>query len=417
MRRIKGLLKIVLTVLFIFFASVLLSVATRTILTSSVFTFSEESAALITSIIEGAVGALSIGFVVYQLMIGNDAEARQNDIEEAKFLLQLNQTFIQDPNMYMIEHNLEYWMEHPNDDKPLITEDNLQSYINYLVYMEGFAPLIMKGILSLDVIDNLLAYRFFIAVNNPVLQKNQLFPYADYYKGCFMLYKKWKQYRLNKGEAIPLIEYSLDKWEFFDIYTMEDVYVSDLSYSDNFKEVASLIYGTDPFIYPTAFENEKRARQIIPHLIKEQNGLFSKNNILVARVKRKVVGMIVFADDATDASYFPDNLGFPESFSDVNKEYFSHIHDMITDQKTVYLACICVDRSYHGKHIGGLMLQSFINRMSGKDIILDVIADNIPAIKLYEKFGFVAVEEKDGYSYKEKPPKVISMIYHGNKAN
>ena len=127
--------------------------------------------------------------------------------------------------------------------------------------------------------------------------------------------------------------------------------------------------------------------------------------------------MIVFADDATDASYFPDNLGFPESFSDVNKEYFSHIHDMITDQKTVYLACICVDRSYHGKHIGGLMLQSFINRMSGKDIILDVIADNIPAIKLYEKFGFVAVEEKDGYSYKEKPPKVISMIYHGNKAN
>ena len=102
MRKIKGLLKIALTVLFIFFASVLLSIATRTILTSSVFTFSEESAALITSIIEGAVGALSIGFVVYQLMIGNDAEARQNDIEEAKFLLQLTQTFIQDPNTYMI---------------------------------------------------------------------------------------------------------------------------------------------------------------------------------------------------------------------------------------------------------------------------------------------------------------------------
>ena len=80
---------------------------------------------------------------------------------------------------------------------------------------------------------------------------------------------------------------------------------------------------------------------------------------------------------------------------------------MITDQHSVYLACICVDKNYHGKHIGEFMLQSFINRMSGKNILLDVIADNTPAIKLYEKSGFVAIEEKEGYSYEEKPHKVI----------
>ena len=46
-------------------------------------------------------------------------------------------------------------------------------------------------------------HRFFIAMNNPIVQKLELIPYADYYRGCFKLYKYWRKYRIvNK---LPLI--------------------------------------------------------------------------------------------------------------------------------------------------------------------------------------------------------------------
>ena len=38
-------------------------------------------------------------------------------------------------------------------------------------------------------------------------------PYAEYYRGCFKLYKVWAEYRRRIGEVILLSENALDKWE------------------------------------------------------------------------------------------------------------------------------------------------------------------------------------------------------------
>ena len=95
----------------------------------------------------------------------------------------------------------------------IVNEDNIQIVINYLVYHEALAALVKKGVLSIKNIDDLFAYRFFLVMNNPEIQEKELRPEAQYYHGCFWLYKKWKNYREKRGLYILLKDTSLEKTE------------------------------------------------------------------------------------------------------------------------------------------------------------------------------------------------------------
>jgi len=175
-----------------------------------------EESSLIADIGQMVVEAVAAIMVVIQLEQEGEAEIKEANIKEAEFLLQYNQAFIQDPNMTEVEHLLEIELE--GGSKIQLTSDNRQKFINYLVYLEGLAPLILHDILQLEVIDDLMAYRFFLAVNNKTLQEDQLFPYAEYYRGCFKLYSVWKEYRSKRQREIVWNENSLDNWEGFHIY-------------------------------------------------------------------------------------------------------------------------------------------------------------------------------------------------------
>lgn len=50
----------------------------------------------IIAMLEGIIGAIATGLVLYQLKLAERAEIHQNDIEEAAFILKYNQAFIQD---------------------------------------------------------------------------------------------------------------------------------------------------------------------------------------------------------------------------------------------------------------------------------------------------------------------------------
>lgn len=84
--------------------------------------------------------------------------------------------------------------------------------IDYLVYLESLAPLIINRIVRLNVIDDLFGYRYFIAVNNREVQDMELITKEDapFYCGCYKLYPIWKEYRLNKCLPIPMEETGLD---------------------------------------------------------------------------------------------------------------------------------------------------------------------------------------------------------------
>ena len=105
------------------------------------------------------------------------------------------------------------------DAEEIMTEENQQTVVNYLVYHEALAVFVKKRVLSIDSIDDLFAYRFFLIMNNPEIQRKELCPEAQYYHGCYWLHKKWTEYRKKKGLYIMLEGTSLEKTDEYSRFT------------------------------------------------------------------------------------------------------------------------------------------------------------------------------------------------------
>lgn len=422
-KRFKLIIKYTLLSIGVFAFSVIISIITRMILVNDteIFGFTESQAALIASMIEGIVGALSAGIVVYQLKAGDIVEERQNDIEEAKFILEYNQSFIKDEKMCEVEQQLEKDMLLLQSDKgkkhDLITDDNRQQFINYLVYLEGVAPLVLRGVLQLEHIDDLMAYRFFLAMNNPTLQEDQLKVFPDYYRGCFKLYKKWKQFRLEKGREILNEEYSIDKWTYFQEFS-SDICIRNVLPTDDVNSIAELIYKTDPYIYPTAFGNLRKAKKHIPNFLSIESNPYFRKNIKLAVADDEIVGLVVILKQSPKTKYkFEEYTGshpdVPKNYLHTATNYFNSIYEYLENDEDVYIPCVCVKETSRGKHIGKLLVLNAIRECSDKNIHLHVLCENERAIQLYEKCGFKKISQNEGYSISEHKPKCLKMTYYG----
>ncbi len=131
---------------------------------------------------------------------------KDSKIKQAEFMMGLNESFINNPKLVEIEHKLENYRKHGIQE---LGEEDRQSVIDYLVYHEGLAALYFRGVLNLDVIDDLFSYRFFLAMNNPWVQREELLPDMEYYRGCIMLYKIWHEYKVDRKKPILLENHSL----------------------------------------------------------------------------------------------------------------------------------------------------------------------------------------------------------------
>lgn len=155
----------------------------------------------VSTIVATVVAGLGIFGVCFQLK-------KEADIKEAEFLMNFNFTFLTTEKFVSMERKLE---ECRKKNLTLnVTDDNRQDLIDYLVYLESFAPLVQKKMVRLDIVDNLFGYRFFIAMNNKGVQDSELIPEGNYYRGCYSLYRVWKAYRKDHGLEIPMKSNSLD---------------------------------------------------------------------------------------------------------------------------------------------------------------------------------------------------------------
>ena len=166
---------------------------------------------------------------------------QNNKLNEAQFVIDLNNQFLNEGKMASVEHDLEKYFNAavrspssthsrssaPSFSSPSSTADGKeagkdeegrdeeahekireaiakelrnkyameskkhQDLVNYLVHLEGVAALVNNGVLRISAINDLMAYRFFIAVNNPVVQELELKPFKDYYKDIYKLYFEW----------------------------------------------------------------------------------------------------------------------------------------------------------------------------------------------------------------------------------
>lgn len=146
---------------------------------------------------------------------------RTEKLNEANFIMNLNKQFIDNRELTRVEHALEMYAntvgKSENCDGVELKLDlspdgkDRQALVDYLVYMEALSAIIQQGVMHLGIVDNLFAYRFFLAINNPIVQKVELVPFRPYYEGCYTLAKTWTAQMTTQSRDIPLKHFPL--WE------------------------------------------------------------------------------------------------------------------------------------------------------------------------------------------------------------
>lgn len=129
---------------------------------------------------------------------------RDKDINEAEFILSYGKYF------HEVEGNDKVFAKLDNRSAEL-TEEDRYGIVNCLVWCEGLSVLIQQGVMNLKIVDNLFSYQFFLLTNNEYIQKTEIIPNKEYYKGIFALHKIWTDYKKATGQPIFNEEFGLEK--------------------------------------------------------------------------------------------------------------------------------------------------------------------------------------------------------------
>lgn len=137
---------------------------------------------------------------------------RERDLNEADFILRINNDFMANESISRIYRILEESKVNGQNENPF-TNDDIIDMANYISYFGPFYSLINRKIIKIESIDAILAYRFFLAINNKYMQQmllcveNKEIAWESIYK----LYHHWSKYRKNFNREIWQSNYSLSK--------------------------------------------------------------------------------------------------------------------------------------------------------------------------------------------------------------
>ena len=387
-------------------------------------------------------------------------------LNESNYVMNLNNQFINNKNMTKIEHELElYYNQYTQIKKNLKsvgmnnssmtaadvrtlhlginlsrTSDDCQMLIDYLVYLEAMAVMVENGVIRIEDVDDLFSYRFFLAVNNPVVQEQELLPFSDFYRGTYNLSQRWVNDHKNKGIPIPMEEFCLtcarlEEWKAINGGVEEMTEVKHAKYEkphidcgfarsiDNKKEIALCLYETDPYIYPEAFGDDRDAAvDVLSRIIGMDGSLFDYNNLFLARYNGQVCGVVCLYTGSSkwDKDRIVKRIG-PNSLSTeareegleyVSNEYFSMYKPDSLPENTIELVAVCVEEGFRNKGIAKTMMEELFKTDICKDkkIRLTALKDNIGAIQFYEDLKFRQTgEDKLGFGQKGQKPITIEM--------
>ncbi|MBE6701572.1 MAG: hypothetical protein E7582_06780 [Ruminococcaceae bacterium] len=159
------------------------------------FSTKNEAPIQIISLVAAILSVVLLGAEIYM----------SRKITEAGFLADLNTSFVTNEDYkkaYSMFENYDF------DSLPDLDMENIH-ISNYLTFFEIFQLLIDRGTLTIEMLDNLFGYRFFIAVHNPYVQKMKLVKSPENFVNLYILEKAWIEHRKKKGSPIFHEEYAL----------------------------------------------------------------------------------------------------------------------------------------------------------------------------------------------------------------
>ena len=171
---------------------------------------------LIKKIIAYDESAISIAISVFEtagllgsLIIATQQLADSKEIARADFLVELNRAFTENQGNIELYTALQDCLDCSCEKGDNCTEESKCQLefpkvivSNYLTFFETVYLLILNGVVSFEMIDDLFAYRFFLAVHSKFVQQAKLAPQPENFKNIFCLEYEWLQYREKKAKKI-----------------------------------------------------------------------------------------------------------------------------------------------------------------------------------------------------------------------
>lgn len=171
--------------------------------------------------------------------------------------------------------------------------------------------------------------------------------------------------------------------------------------SDNFGAIALCLYQTDPYIYPHLCNgNKEDAVSLLAECISIENNVFYYKNLTIAEAEGKIVGVIC-AISCNKVYSFLDGLSVSKKYLPyvraVNEGYFLPLFEENLRLVGKNIVNVCTLDAYRKRGVGSMLLDYYLQQVKGVPVYLEVVADNVIAIRLYEKFGFRLIEKRNGY--------------------
>ncbi len=185
----------------------------------------------------------------------------------------------------------------------------------------------------------------------------------------------------------------------------DNIIIRKVKITDDFKEIAALIYNTDPYIYPYWFHDDvEEAKRVLAPLIREDGFFFNYKLMYVAIDKDvdKIIGLTCIADNKTNFDYdYTELRKASDRYEFTIDNYIMELIKEVKEYDLPYLSIVSVNPDYQGKRIGTKMLNYVLEDVKEKykKMISNVLTENPSAVRLYEKVGFKITDEIEDIGY------------------
>ena len=185
--------------------------------------------------------------------------------------------------------------------------------------------------------------------------------------------------------------------------------------TDDVGRIAECLHLTDPYIYPTICSDplDKDWKNLIAACMQKRDNVFFIEHLSVVTVDGEIKGVACVLPPNKELSFL-DGIEYPARLQDglqtANAGYFVPLAEETKALDGGNVANICIHPSARRQGLGEKLLQYCIQEQEKNTLYLDVIADNIGAIALYEKQGFEKKKAYYGFSGQAQPLPCWQMV-------
>ncbi len=186
--------------------------------------------------------------------------------------------------------------------------------------------------------------------------------------------------------------------------TFDSVIVRLAHEKDDIAKVARYIHLTDPYIYPTVTEapDDPAWIALIGECFSDENNIYFRKRVWVAEIKEDgIVGVLCAIRCGKENLIFSAGKTIPaclkSGIARVEEGYYAPLLEESRSFDGYNIVNLCTDPAWRGCGIGAKLLNAFIDSAQHETIHLDVIQNNTPAVKLYEKLGFRIASSYEGF--------------------